>query len=313
MCDLERRATVGAGCPAASGRLGSRPVWTNWSGALQSRPRATDRPLDEAGVVAAVRRAADRGQRIRPVGARWSWSPLAVSDDVALDTSALTGIVAFDAHRVRVRAGEKLHDLLRGAGPARPVARRRSPWRRRHRRRRGQHRDPWQRRRDRLAVVAGPEPCGWSTAHGELHRIDGPDLDAVRVGLGALGILTEVDLAVVPERTLAAGEELRPLAELLDEGFLEVHALDRTRGLPRRTRPGAVGRPGRGRAGRGAAASRAGPSRSGRPRPPGRRTRSAGWCRASRRLCGAPRAGGAARRSAPRTACSSRNGRCGPR
>ena len=45
----------------------------------------------------------------------------------------------------------------------------------------------------------------------------------MRVGLGALGVLTEVDLAVVPERTLAAGEELRPLAALLDEGFLEVH------------------------------------------------------------------------------------------
>ena len=87
-------------------------MWTNWSGGLQSRPRATDRPLDEAGVVAAVRRAAGRGQRIRPVGARWSWSPVAVSDDVALDTSALTGIVASDARRVRVRPGEKLHDLL---------------------------------------------------------------------------------------------------------------------------------------------------------------------------------------------------------
>jgi L-gulono-1,4-lactone dehydrogenase len=45
----------------------------------------------------------------------------------------------------------------------------------------------------------------------------------VRVGLGALGVLTEVDLDVVPERTLAAGEELRPLAALLDDGFLEVH------------------------------------------------------------------------------------------
>ena len=63
-------------------RLGSRPVWTNWSGGQQSRPRATDRPLDEAGVVAAVLRAADRGLRLRPVGARWSWSSLAVTDDV---------------------------------------------------------------------------------------------------------------------------------------------------------------------------------------------------------------------------------------
>jgi L-gulonolactone oxidase len=59
--------------------------------------------------------------------------------------------------------------------------------------------------------------------HGELHRIDGPDLDAARVGLGALGILTDVELAIGPERTLAAGEELRPLVELLDEGFPDLH------------------------------------------------------------------------------------------
>ena len=87
-------------------------MWTNWSGGQQSRPRATDRPLDEAGVVAAVLRAAERGRRIRPVGARWSWSPLAVTDEVQLDTSALTGIVGFEPGRVRVRAGEKLQDLL---------------------------------------------------------------------------------------------------------------------------------------------------------------------------------------------------------
>jgi L-gulono-1,4-lactone dehydrogenase len=197
-------------------------VWTNWSGALQSRPRATDRPLDEAGVVAAVRRAADRGLRIRPVGARWSWSPLAVSDDVALDTSALTGIVALDAHRVRVRAGEKLHDLLAelaGHGLSIDVV-------------------P---RGDGVtvggAVSTGTHGSGATVGslsslvkavrlvdgHGELHRIDGPDLDAARVGLGALGILTDVELAVGPERTLAAGEELRPLTELLDEGFPDLH------------------------------------------------------------------------------------------
>jgi L-gulono-1,4-lactone dehydrogenase len=197
-------------------------VWTNWSGGLQSRPRATDRPLDEAGVVAAVRRAAGRGQRIRPVGARWSWSPVAVSDDVALDTSALTGIVASDAQRVRVRPGEKLHDLLaelaqhdlsldvvpRGDGVT--VGGAVST---------GTHGSG-----ARIGSLSSlVKAVRLVDGRGELHRIDGPDLDAVRVGLGALGVLTEVDLAVVPERTLAAGEELRPLAALLDEGFLEVH------------------------------------------------------------------------------------------
>ena len=197
-------------------------MWTNWSGGLQSRPRATDRPLDEAGVVAAVRRAAERGQRIRPVGARWSWSPLAVSDDVGLDTSALTGVVALDATRVRVRAGEKLHDLLEELA-RHDFSLEAVP------------------RGDGVtvggAVSTGTHGSGAAVGslsslvravrlvdgRGELRRIDGPDLDAVRTSLGALGVLTEVELAVVPERTLAAGEELRPLAELLDEGFPDAH------------------------------------------------------------------------------------------
>jgi FAD/FMN-containing dehydrogenase len=198
-------------------------VWTNWSGGQQSRPRATDRPLDEAGVVAAVLRAADRGQRIRPVGARWSWSPLAVTEEVQLDTSALTGVVGFEPDVVRVRAGEKLQDLL--------------PELSRH----------------GLALAAVPRGDGVTVAGavstgthgsgagvgslsslvqavrlvdgtGELRLVDGPDLDAVRTGLGALGILTEVDLAVVPELPLAAYEQLRPLVELLDEGVLDEHS-----------------------------------------------------------------------------------------
>jgi L-gulonolactone oxidase len=197
-------------------------VWTNWSGGQQSRPRATDRPLDEAGVVAAVLRAADRGQRIRPVGARWSWSPVAVTDEVQLDTSALTGVVGVDGDVVRVRAGEKLTDLLLDLS-GRGLSLAALP------------------RGDGVtvagAVSTGTHGSGAGVGslsslvrgvrlvdgHGSLRRIDGPDLDAVRTGLGALGVLTEVDLAVVPERDLAAQEQLRPLAALLDEGVLERH------------------------------------------------------------------------------------------
>lgn len=208
--------------PPAGDRTRLPPVWTNWSGGQQSRPRATDRPLDEAGVVAAVLRAADRGQPVRPVGARWSWSPLAVTDEVQLDSSALTGVVALEPELVRVRAAETLHDLFEELS------------------------------RHGLALAAVPRGDGVTVAgavstgtHGSgagvgslsslvravrlvdgtgtVRRIEGPDLDAVRTGLGVLGVLTEVDLAVVPEHTLAAYEELRPFRELLDEGFLDEH------------------------------------------------------------------------------------------
>ena len=58
-------------------------------------PRRTDRPLDEAGVVTAVRRAAERGARIRPTGAAGRPpGPLARTDDQVVDASALTGVAA---------------------------------------------------------------------------------------------------------------------------------------------------------------------------------------------------------------------------
>jgi FAD/FMN-containing dehydrogenase len=197
-------------------------MWTNWSGGQQGRPRATDRPLDEAGVVAAVLRAADRGRRIRPVGAGYSWSPLAVTDEVQLDCSALTGIVSVGPDRVRVRAGARLgdllaalaeHDLTLASLPATgevTVA---------------------------GAIATGTHGSGAASGSlsaavrgvrlvdgtGAVREIDGPDLDAARTGLGALGIVTEIDLGAAPAHLLAAREQLRPLTELLAEDFLDAH------------------------------------------------------------------------------------------
>lgn len=56
-----------------------------------------------------------------------------------------------------------------------------------------------------------------------VRSIEGPALDGARCGLGVLGVLTEVDLAVVPAVTLAAREELVPLAEVLACGVLDAH------------------------------------------------------------------------------------------
>ncbi len=192
-------------------------MWTNWSGSLECRPRATDRPLDEAGVMAAVARAADRGLRIRPVGAGHSDSPLAVTDDVHLDCSALTGIVAVGTDRVRIRAGTtlaSLHAALAEKDLALDVV------------------------PDTDAVtVAGAISTGTHGSGaavgslsaqvitvrlvdgmGAVRRIDGPDLDALRTGLGALGVLTEVELRVVPAALLHVHEEPGAPSELLAEG-----------------------------------------------------------------------------------------------
>ena len=198
-------------------------MWTNWSGGQRAQPVATVRPLDEAGVCAAVRRAAERGQRLRPVGSGLSFSPVAVADEVALELSALTGVVACDGRRVRARAGTTLAQLYAALND-----------------------------RDlSLATfadsdtptVAGAVATG---THGSsatvgslseqvtgLRLVDGngavvevgpAGLDAARTGLGALGVITEVELAVRPRYLVRVTQDRAPLDEALSPEFLDGHA-----------------------------------------------------------------------------------------
>lgn len=197
-------------------------MWTNWSGGQQCRPSATVRPLDEAGVRAAVQRAAQRGVRVRPVGAGHSFSPLAATDDVLLDLSALTGLVRISGERVRVRAGTTLAALnvaLAQRGLALAT----------------------------LADVDTPTVAGAvaTGTHGSTSRsgslsaqvtgmrmvqgsgaaveVTDADLDAARTGLGALGVVTEVELAVRPEIVLRASQARMPLADVLTPDYLDAH------------------------------------------------------------------------------------------
>lgn len=160
--------------------------------------------------------------RVRALGAGTAWSPLAVTDEVVLDCSALTGVVSVEPGRVRVRAGATMrqlltelaaHDLTLAAIPG------------------------WDQMTVGGATATGAHGSGCAVGSvsalvqsvrlvdgvGAVHRIEGSDLDAVRCSLGALGVLTEVDLDVVPARSLSRFEEQRSLDELLAEGFLEGH------------------------------------------------------------------------------------------
>src|SRR5882757_5689673 len=204
-------------------QIGWRRMWTNWSGGQQCRPSATVRPLDEAGVRAAVQRAARRGVRVRPVGAGHSFSPLAATDDILLDLSALTGLVRVSEGpqaRVRVRAGTTLAGLnvaLAQRGLALAT----------------------------LADVDTPTVAGAvaTGTHGSTSRsgalsaqvtgmrmvqgsgaaveVTGADLDAARIGLGALGVVTEVELAVRPELVLRASQARLPLDDVLRPDYLD--------------------------------------------------------------------------------------------
>jgi L-gulono-1,4-lactone dehydrogenase len=201
-------------------------VWTNWSGGQQCRPTATVRPLDDSGVSGVVRRAAERGQTVRPIGAGHSFSAIAVTDGVHVDLSAFRGVTGIggtaDRPTVRVRAGTTLGELheelttrdlaleapLELAAPtiggALAV---------------GMHGSGAALGSLSAAVVALRLVDG----RGRLRDVAPADLDAARTSLGALGVVLEAELAVVPAGRARVTRAPRPVDEVLDDGFWSAH------------------------------------------------------------------------------------------
>lgn len=192
--------------------------------AAATGPRRTDRPLDEAGVVTAVRRAAERHTSVRPTGAGGrAPGPLVRTDDVLLDASALTGVVEIAEGTVRVRGGETVADLCAAlAASGRALATVPDAPR---------------------ATIAGATGLGMYggapdagslsdqvlavrlvDGRGQVREVTGPDLDAARCGLGALGVITALELRTVGLARLRVHEEATRLADLLAGDRLDVHA-----------------------------------------------------------------------------------------
>ena len=194
--------------------------WSNWAGTERARLVSLARVRSEAELVAEVRRAGRRGLRVKAIGAGHSFTGAAVTDGVGLDLGALSGVTTTDATRgeVTVRAGTSLRvlgDELDQLGLALPNL--------------GDI--------DRQSL-AGATATG---THGTGLRLPGlaagiralrivladgsvvdcsetvePDLfQAARLGLGALGIVTELTVAVVPAFLLHAVEKPESMGELL--------------------------------------------------------------------------------------------------
>jgi len=182
----------------------------NWSRTEHCDPVRVALPEDEAAVVALVTEARAEGRRVRVVGAKHSWSAIAMCDGVLVSLDRMQGIVAVDedAGTVTVQAGVRLHrlnDELAARGLALPIV--------------GSVVE------QSLAGVLSTGTHGSSLAHGNIPsgvvglRIvtgtgdvlvldDGDDrLDAARVGLGAFGIITEVTMRVGPAFQLVEDTE----------------------------------------------------------------------------------------------------------
>lgn len=205
-------------------------TWTNWAGLESSEPVEERRPVTTDDVVAAVLDARERGLRVKMPGTGHSFTGIALTDGLLLRPESLAGITAVDrgAGTVTVRPGTTLRELneallrlglsLHNMGDV-------------------------QDQTVAGAVSTGTHGTGGRVASlsAQLRSVElvdgtgkprtvGPDdpgvLDAVRVGLGSLGVLTSVTLAVEELFTLSAHERPMRWDEAVDRFDEHVAAHD---------------------------------------------------------------------------------------
>jgi L-gulonolactone oxidase len=213
--------------PGAVSPLGATPppaapelAWTNWAGNQHATASKVLRPSSVEQLADAVRAAAAAGRRIKPVGSGHSFTDIARTDDQRLELADLAGPVRVEPDRqlVTVPAGlplRVLNQVLAGHGLALPNL------------------GDIDAQTIAGAISTGTHGTGSGygclstfvtaltlvTGTGEVRHCAAdrdPDMfAAARVGLGALGIITEVTLRCVDAFVLQADERPAPLATVL--------------------------------------------------------------------------------------------------
>lgn len=201
--------------------MSARP-WTNWSRTARATPARTERPTAADEVAALVAGARERGERLRPVGSRFSASGLAVAPEVAVDMTAMRGMLRVDPERGTAtflpgttlgEAMAALEDVgLAFANPTRNID-------------------------VTLGGVVATGGHGWGRGYGtissqleEVELVTGEGRrmrvsarrnaelwPAVRIGLGALGIMTEVTFRVIPAYSARVSERMESFRGFLDD------------------------------------------------------------------------------------------------
>lgn len=205
--------------------------WRNWAGNQACEPAAIERPHHEDQLRSIVRRAASEGRTVRVVGAGHSFTPLVCTDDLLVDLRDYAEVRAVDAERctVTVQAGIplwRLNQELAVHGLA----------------------------LENLGDIAYQSVAGatQTATHGTgarfrnlpsaiigMRLVDGrgevvacdrdtePEIFAVaRVGLGAVGLVSEVTLQCVRAFNLHAVEGAEPVDALLERLDDEVEGHD---------------------------------------------------------------------------------------
>jgi FAD-linked oxidoreductase len=193
-------------------------VWTNWGRTSRSTPARIERPRSAEAVAQALLRAGEEGLRVRPVGAAHSFTALARTDGLLLETRGLAGLRAVDraTGRITVGGGTTIAAVARLAarfGLALPSL------------------GDIDRQTIAGAIGTGTHGTGGAflpiaaqvvglqlvTTAGEVLEIGEHDplLPAARVSLGALGVVTAVTLQCVPAFGLEAEERAEPLEPVL--------------------------------------------------------------------------------------------------
>ncbi|MEU7180585.1 MULTISPECIES: D-arabinono-1,4-lactone oxidase [Streptomyces] len=211
------------GSNGRSKRAGPRPAgpWRNWAGNVTARPARTVAPATTEELAAAVRAAAADGLTVKAVGTGHSFTPAAVTDGLLIRPERLTGVRKVDraAGTVTVAAGtplKLLNETLAAHGLSltnmgdimeQTVSGAIST---------GTHGTG----RDSASIAAQITGLELVTADGSVLTCAAdrhPDVfAAARLGLGALGVLTELTFAVEPEFLLTAREEPMAFDEVTD-------------------------------------------------------------------------------------------------
>ena len=196
-------------------------IWTNWAREQVCSPAAIERPGSEAELAGIVAAAAQRGQTVRAVGSGHSFSDCACTDGVMIDMSGMPRVLRFDASTgcVTVEGGIKLYAL--GAELARCGVALEN-----------------QGDIDRQSVTGAASTATHGTgvrlqnlsarivgirlvtASGEVMELseESDDRDAylaARVSIGALGVISAVQIQCVPLYTLHRCDQPAPLADTL--------------------------------------------------------------------------------------------------